>query len=96
MYSQEKGLELVSLLPGLGARGETQEGYADLSEDGVLQRIALPQARRRVAVNFDDGRRPCVPFGKYGTAFYMGAAPFDGFHSNVVHVFSVDAIPKSY
>lgn len=61
MYSQEKGLELVSLLPGLGARGETQEGYADLSEDGVLQRIALRLTRtfpvEQISVNFNDGQR---------------------------------------
>ena len=57
----QQGLELVSLLPGLGARGETQEGYADLSEDGVLQRIALRLARSRlvegITVDFDDGQR---------------------------------------
>lgn len=54
-------LHLHEVVTVLGARGETQEGYADLSEDGVLQRIALRLTRtfpvEQISVNFNDGQR---------------------------------------
>lgn len=41
MNAQEEALQLFAFPPRLGARGETKERNADLSENGVLQRVTL-------------------------------------------------------